>query len=499
MRKHRKLIRAIAITLAVLLAGGVVVGALIGALAENTPRDRYDITAEYMADEQALRVTQRLDYNNRTGERLAGVLFYAAPNMFRRQSALMYEEGDLQAVFPDGFAPGGIDLQSVRFNGVETEYGFRDENEWYLRVACDLAPGKTGAFEFEYYLLLAGCAAFLGAGETDVRLSAFYFIPGVYDATSGEFIVNRPLAFTRWLASDAAEYDVTLSIPENCALAATGAQALAGVADGMATWRATALNVREFAASFGKRYRIAERTTDSGVKMRTLARERGANARMLEAAEKAIAQCESWFGRFPVDELEIAQTDYPLGALNFPGLIWLPTDVIKDGGESLEKQLRFCVAQQYFGLSAYTEPSADAWLSDSVCEYVARLMQEDAEGRNAFVRSINRDWVDALQLTIPGGLTVTSEAQLFDAESYDVVVRVRGAVVMHELRLAMGLEAMLDGLARFYRMGGDGRTLTEMDFVAAMDAASGRSWEEFLTDWVFNVGEYVEQEIDWYE
>ena len=97
------------------------------------------------------------------------------------------------------------------------------------------------------------------------------------------------------------------------------------------------------------------------------------------------------------------------------------------------------------------------------------------------------------------GLNVRSDARLFDGYAYDVVVLRRGAVVMHELRTAMGLEGLLSGLAEFRRMGQSGETLTEMDFVAAMDAASGRSWEAFLTDWVFNVGDYVNQRIDWYE
>ena len=70
---------------------------------------------------------------------------------------------------------------------------------------------------------------------------------------------------------------------------------------------------------------------------------------------------------------------------------------------------------------------------------------------------------------------------------------------MHELRNAMGKEAMLSGLRRFLEMGMDGHTLTEMEFVRAMDDVSGGSWEAFLTDWVFNVGDYVNQNIEWFE
>ena len=69
--------------------------------------------------------------------------------------------------------------------------------------------------------------------------------------------------------------------------------------------------------------------------------------------------------------------------------------------------------------------------------------------------------------------------------------------MFHELREAMGAEDMLAGLRLYREMGADGRTLTEMDLVHALDQATGKSWEDFLTDWVFNVGDYVEQSIDW--
>lgn len=61
----------------------------------------------------------------------------------------------------------------------------------------------------------------------------------------------------------------------------------------------------------------------------------------------------------------------------------------------------------------------------------------------------------------------------------------------------MGLEEIIAGFRNFYEMGFEKDILTEMDLVSAMDTASGGSWEKFLTDWVFNIGEYVNQSIEW--
>lgn len=504
--RNKKLIRIIAIVLAVLLAGGVVFGALFSSLAEektgvgNAGRHQCELTMEYLADEQALHITQRLVYCNGTDRRLTEVVFYAAGNMFRRQSALMYEPDDLARVFFAGYTPAGIDLRSVRCDEKPTDFGFQGENEIYLRVSCDVAPGGRCTFEFDYYLLLMRCGAFQGVGDTDARLSAFCFVPGVPDAEIGQFSMKTPLPWTRWLDCEAADYRATLTLPEGWMLCATGSASLVSQTDGIAVWRIEAEGAREFALSFGKRWRSTERDSASGIRARALTNVRGAAGRMLDVATAAIDQCVAWFGPFPTDELELTQSDVPLDAMVFPGLVWLPSELLAPGrADDLAQRIRFAVAQQYFGLSAWVEPSADAWLSDSVSEYVACLLLEAASGRERFLAYVNRDWVSALQQTVPGGLNVTSDAMRFDANSYKLVVRQRGAVVLHELRLAMGLEGFVAGLKTFREMGADGHTLTEREFVAAMDAATGESWEAFLTDWLFNVGDYVQQDMSWYE
>ena len=103
----------------------------------------------------------------------------------------------------------------------------------------------------------------------------------------------------------------------------------------------------------------------------------------------------------------------------------------------------------------------------------------------------------ALQLTLPGGLEVTSAAHLFDSYEYKIVVLDRGAAVFHELRTAMGRENLIAGLRAFYELGRTETWLGEYDLVVALDSATGGSWEAFLTDWLFNIDDYVEQEIEW--
>jgi len=502
--KKQRLIRVLAIVLAALMVGSTILSVLIttGYAEEAAPaRNTCEMNIKYMEDEQALQITQRLVYHNSAAFALDRVIFYAAANMFRRESALMYESDVLQTVFPTGFAPSGIELLSVRCDGNDADYGFQAADETALRVSCALEPGESCVFEFEYYLLLGENRAFTGQYETDVRLSCFFFTPGILNETTQDFLLNKQLQHTRWLWTPAADYRVTLSIPDIYLPAATGTETLLSTENHVSVWQIEADNVRDFALSFGKRYResiaMTETVTGSGVTVRLLSNLRNETA-VLDTAVSFIGVYERWLGEFPARQLDIVQSDYPVDALNFPGAIWLPEAILRD-----EKQLRdalgFCLAQQYLGLTACAQPVSDAWLSDVPCSYLTLLAIEELEGYEAFLTALNDQVLLSLRVTVPGGLYVTADAALFSAEEYDIIVRDRGTVVMHELRVAMGRSSLINAFGRFYAMGIETDCLGEYDFVAALDDATGGDWEDFLTDWLFTVDDYVQQQIEWYE
>lgn len=499
-KKQQRLVRIIAIVLAVLLAGGAIISAVISIAyaeeAEPSQRNQYSLTMEYLGEEQALRVSQRLVYLNDSGIHLDRVVFYAPGNLFRRQSALMYDDAQWDDAFPQGYLPGGVDLQSVLVDGAEADWGFQGSDEIYLRVACDLKPGEKCEFSFNYYLLLTQNRAFMGVSDLDWRLSDFYFAPAYVDSLYGEFMLSTPTSFTRWIHSPAADFTAVLALPELYLLSATGdEQAETDSQAHVTRWTIEAENVRDFALNFGLRYRESTRATASGVELRTVTNLRGRADKLLDLAEETIETLENWFGPFPMSQLDIVQSDAVSDVLVHSGCIWLSEDALKS--DELEHDLRAAIAQQYFGLSAYARPGADAWLSDSVSEYLAYLLLEEAVGNSAYLAALNESVVPALQLTIPGGLAVTSDASLFTSGEYDIVVRDRGAAVFHELRTAMGRDELIAGLRAFYELGQQSDVLTEMDLVRCLDETSGGSWEKFLTDWVFNIGDYVDQTIDW--
>ena len=267
-KKQKRLVRMIAIVLAALLVFSAVISAVISiAYAEEAPANQCELTMEYLNEEQALRMSQRLVYSNASGRKLDRVVFYAPANMFRRQSALFYEGDNLNKAFPNGYLPGGIDLTSVRVNGSKADWGYQGKDETFLRVACNLESGESCEFVFDYYLLLTANGAFMGVSEGECRLSDFYFAPAATD-TEGEFILNMATSYTRYIDTPAADYTATITLPDALILTTGGAESHTEGTNKTRTWTVQANDVHDFAMIISQGLNERTTSTASGVEVR---------------------------------------------------------------------------------------------------------------------------------------------------------------------------------------------------------------------------------------
>ena len=482
-KRKKQLARILALLLAVLLVLGTIASIVFGHAhgEETATRDEIALELEFFEEEQALQIRQRLRYTNRTGKHLDRVEFSVYANMFRRVTALMYEADVWQDVFPSGNAPGGVEFSRILVDGQSADWGMMGEEELFLRVACDLADGQTCEFTFEYTLLLTQNAASLGVGAMGWRLRGFYIQPLKYEY--GEFVAPAPLQHANYVYADRADYALTVILPERYLLAGPGEITSVDNGDGTRTWTLAADNIRELCLSVGMRWREYSAETASGTRLRLLANTRDAQ-KTLDMALETLEVYENWFG--PLDgDVTIAQSDYALGTLSLPGILWANEAALSDA-----MALRGALARQFFGYGAYPMPTEDAWLADSVSAYAACLALKEAEGESAFLEYLNGEILPEAQYTLPGGVEVASSAAILTAAEYESLILGRGALVLHETCAAMGEETFLAALRLFYQRGLAMDVVGEYDFVDALDDASGGDWEAFLTDWLFNVADY---------
>ena len=497
--------RLMAIIMVVALIGTMVISVVVSAVGGNSDsheghdhakgvNDEYEFAMELMKDEQALRVTQRLTFYNTSDDFLDRAMFAVYSNMFRRESTVMYTDA---AALPYGYNPGGTEFYSVKVNGQEAEWAVQGDGEYFMRVDCGIEPGDSAEFEFVYDVLITQNAAFLGVDQGCWRLSGFYPVLCVYN--DGVWEGNVPLEHSRYTLTTPAAYSAEITLPGMYGLAATGAESNVEHADGSRTWFVSGENIREFALTIGRAWRLHAGETISGLHVNVYSADRTGGPEALELAREALDACAEMFGDLPSSGIDIVETDIAADMQAFAGCIWIDREVFREGGDRLKYAVRKGIAEQYFGIGVYADPVADAWLGESVSEYAVYMLWEALDGEKEFEKRMNRYFIDAINVTIPSNVFMNSDASLFTKASYETVVRHRGAMAMHELRVAMGDEAFANVMKLWYSQFAGTGVVSETDFLATIRQGSGRDWEKFLTELIYNIDEYSNQYLDWYE
>lgn len=496
----RKLwVRVIALILVVLLIGGVIFSAVV-AMAEEAPeRDCYSLDMEVLLKEQAVHVTQNLDYVNRTGAPLDRVMFSVYMNVLRRQNAIPVESGDYLDAFPAGYAPGGVDFIRVQVNGEAADWGVQGDAETFLRVACPLEPGQQARFSFEYYVLLPVYSGAMGVGDLTWRLTNFYPVAAVYDEEKQDFALGAYHAVGEALYADAADYQVSLSLPEGWALAAPG-EIRETREDGTVRYEVRAQSIRELALVFSRKMVERSGYTGRGTKVRVLANTASTAKALLETALPAVDFFSDWLGQYPYDGLTLIETEYLYEGLSDPGVVQISHELCGVfQREVLARNTVRRLAEQWFSCVVGVDRSREPWLSDALPAYAALLYEEENGGYDAYLKQLNEQVLSSLNVTVPGGVSVESEADRFTSRmEYEMVVIDRGMAVLHEVRRAMGRETLMEGLREYVSFGWM-RTACFDDLADAFEKASGGEWREYLIRQMKDIDEYVGMGLEWYE
>ena len=450
--------------------------AFVCAAAEADAAVRYQLSMVMLEDSQAFAVTQTVSFENRTGDALKNALFTVYGNVFRRESTLPYDNETLLSAFPDGYAPAGLSFSSVTVNGEPAEWAMQGDNECFLRVACDIGAGETAEFAFTYTLLLSDNHAFLGAGTKDWRLTSFY--PALAAWEDGEFALNPVTRAGRCAYSARADYAADIYVPEDYDVASSGEILREDAGNGFDRVRVELKNACGFGVVVSRKFHVREGQAASGVKVRAFGQSRGKLSAARDAAIDALNALEPLLGSYPYDALTIVQaqsvSEMPVGGvLILSESDWANTD-------TLRARVTALTAQVFLSDVVQVNPGSEAWLIEGASEYLSLLLTEDSEGEAAFAAALDALVRPALQVTIPGGLSVDSFTNRFATQrEYEIVTRERGAAVMHELRLLMGRDAFLNGM-RLYARENRFVQATYRSFAAALSEAFGRDVTDAL-------------------
>ena len=217
------------------------------------------------------------------------------------------------------------------------------------------------------------------------------------------------------------------------------------------------------------------------------------------------------FGPFPYEKLGIVLRLWPTFGGHSPASFivlnqvpWLgntgfppPLDTPVDLSEWEEYFLAHEIAHQWWGQGVSFQSYKDQWLSEGLSQFAAASYLRRKYGEKSFAVIVKKFARWAEKKSFRGPVLMGSRLSYYDFEAYQSIVYNKAALALFMLQDLLGKEIFESGLRSFFEKFKFQAARTG-EFIAAMEAASGRDLKAFFQGW-FSSYELPEVQTTWTE
>ncbi|MCL6606165.1 MAG: M1 family metallopeptidase [Paenibacillus sp.] len=290
--------------------------------------------------------------------------------------------------------------------------------------------------------------------------------------------------------SDFGIYNVSISVPPNYTVAATGFPTKnPKVTEKYKTYQYYADDVHDFAWAASPDFVVAQQAFSSpevpGVRIKLYLdpMHKDLQERYFQAAKAALTYFSKWYGPYPYSSLSIVvppEQGNGAGGMEYPTLITAFGASSTSPDTSLERTVIHEIGHQYFyGMVANNE-FEEAWLDESFTSYAEDKLMEQEYGIAANLP------LQASLVEKPEPLN--QETWRYDGTSaYTQNVYIRGKLVLKDMELRIGTKAMdavLSTYAKKYRFSHP----STYDFQKTVEKVTGESWKNYFEQYIYSGG-----------
>lgn len=427
---------------------------------------RYEIEAEYFAEEGRLRASMKVAVPNNGENALEEIPFALYANAFG-EGVQTPPVSDLfsSACYYGGESYGGIEIEEVT-GGKGWSVGGEDNSLLAVSLEKPLYPDESVTLSVSYTLTLPKANHRLGIGEHCVNLS--YFYPMVFAQKESGFYEYKPAKYGDPFVLDVSDFKVTLTVPEGTGVAC-GGRAECTAENGKTVCRYEAEGVRDAAFVLGGFTSVsAER---DGIKIDYYYFDDEAPQDTLNAACDAIAAYSELFGSYPYARFAFAETDLFIGGMEYGGFAAISSE--------LRGKERVCavvheIAHQWWYASVGSNQAECAWQDEGLAEFSVALFFEKNPSYGVtygdFIsasRSACRNYFSVTgQLSEKADTTMSRPLSGYSGDyEYRVLAYDKGVALFGCLREAAGDGKFFSSL-RSYAKKYAGRLATEYDLIS---------------------------------
>lgn len=440
--------------------------------------NQYDIQAAIDFEALTFEGRQSVTYINTEDTALDALYFRLLPN-----GGSSYGDGSLE-----------IEQAAVNGQAVSVE---RSEDGLIAAVplSAPLQPGEQTqvelAFRGEVPREFGGGYGIYNFSDEVMTLAGWYPILAVFDADGWNLDPVSSIGDSVY--SDIAYYQVSVQIPRDLLLVATGTVTETQENGDEITYTLESGPVRDFFMALSPIFKRQSAEVD-GITVNSYylpGSERGGR-KALEVAIDSLRIFNQQFGPYPYTELDIVQSPMRYAAgVEFPAII-LIGDFLYDNPERdfFSIATSHEVAHQWWynvvGNDVFDEP----WLDEALTSYSSSLYYEfnfNPQSYQSLIDSWQFEYLEAARQGADD--VVTQTLQHFEEKPnpgvYSVVVYTKGALFFHALREEIGDEAFFTGLQTYYDQYRF-RTATTEDLLAVFEDAAGQELDPLFQEWLYS-------------
>lgn len=337
------------------------------------------------------------------------------------------------------------------------------------------SPGGYGIFNYSNSVL---------------TLSAFYPMLSVYD--QGDWSLNLPSSIGDSIFSDCANYSVSISLPEDVYVVATGVEKKGEISGNNQILTYESGPARDFFIVASPLFEKISRQVDGTmVNVFYLPGHKVSAQHAISVAAESLKIFNRQFGSYPYAELDVVETPmrYALG-VEFPEIVLISSGLFdRPEASELEVTVAHEVAHQWWynvvGNDVFMEP----WLDEGLVTYSSSFYYEFGPA-NSVPTAMIALWQDRVKELEDTGQdeVITQSLEYFenleDLSIYSSVVYMKAALFFYKLRHEIGDESFFAAL-RYYYQDRQFQIAMAQDLLDIFEATSGRSLQEFYQQELF--------------
>lgn len=405
--------------------------------------------------EDIFQISTEIDVKNESQDSWKEIGFYFVPNALTDASK--------PEVMKDGAETA---ISKIQMDGKELPYKL-EGNRLLVKLEQEMNPQDRKTVKIDYTLKLPENGLRLAQVKNNFYLAQWYPMLGQYDDgwTIHDFDSKGESYHTSY-----GSYEITYQLPGEYLVASSAPD---GGTVPLSKGTLTSTDIKDFYLAFlDPAAWHAETSSINNTAIRTFLPADGPDftADMLAVAEDAFGFLEEKIADHPAEELDIIGND---GSMEYPNII-----EVNSSPQEFEHTLVHEIAHQWFYYLVANDPYTDAWLDESLAEWVASMYLQENGNANAF--SFSKSLAETNSTAPFANLSLNE----FKAGEYYSTVYGKAPLLLQEhFEKLGGQEQAFEFLAQYtkqFRF----QTVDSQAFAAFFEEEIEGDQQEFLNGWL---------------